>query len=125
MALAIKSKTLTILYVEDEGVIRKNVETCLKYIFNVIVAKDGKEGMEIFKNNKIDLIVTDINMPIKDGVSMIKEIKKINPKIPCIITSAYDIEIVNKLYSLEHCQYIKKPFDVKILIKSVMNTLKV
>lgn len=120
-----ESKALTVLYVEDESIIRRNVEICLSYIFNVKVAKDGKEGIEIFKKNKIDLVISDINMPIKDGVSMIKEIKNIKPEIPCIITTAYDLEIVNNLYSFKYCQYVKKPFDVKVLLKSVMDTLKV
>ena len=111
-----ESKALTVLYVEDESMIRSNVESCLSHIFNLVVAKDGVEGINCFKNNKIDLIITDINMPIKDGIEMLEEIKKLNPNIPCIVTSAYDVEVVSKLKSFDIYEYMLKPFDIKELI---------
>lgn len=124
MAPTVESKALTILYVEDESIIRKNVETCLNYMFNVIVAKNGQEGLNLFNTNNIDLVVTDVSMPGKSGISMIEEIKEIKPNIPCIITTAHELEVLKDFSSLD-CQYIKKPFDVKFLMKSAMKTLKI
>ena len=118
-----ESKAMTILYVEDESMIRSNVESCLSHIFNVIVAKNGVEGVDYFKNQKVDLIITDINMPIKDGVTMLEEIKELNSNIPCIVTSAYEIEVVNKLESLDIFEYMLKPFDIKELIISSKKAL--
>jgi len=117
-------KKYTILYVEDETFIRSNVEDCLKYFFNVIVAKDGKDGLKRFVNDKIDLIITDINMPNKNGLEMLNDIKSINPSIPCIVTSAYDINIVNKAKNLGACHYITKPFDIKDLLNDSLEILK-
>ncbi len=117
------SKNFTILYVEDESFIRTNVEGCLKYFFNVIVAKDGQDGLNIFSNEKIDLIITDINMPNKNGLEMLNDIKLINPSIPCIVTSAYDIDIINKVNDLGICNYITKPFDIKDLLNDSLKIL--
>lgn len=117
-------KNFTVLYVEDESFIRSNVECCLKYFFNVIVAKDGQDGLKRFINDKIDLIITDINMPNKNGLEMLYDIKSINPLIPCIVTSAYDIDIVNKAKDLGVCHYITKPFDIKDLLNDSLKILK-
>ena len=126
MAPTKKSKALNILYVEDESVIRRNVQICLDHIFNVIVAENGEEGLISFHKNNIDLIITDINMPIKNGICMIEEIKKINPNIPCIVTTAYELDVINSLLSsVDFCKYLKKPFDVKDLLDITMNSLKV
>jgi len=117
-------KKYTILYVEDETFIRSNVEGCLKYFFNVIVAKDGQDGLKRFVNDKIDLIITDINMPNKNGLEMLNDIKSISPSIPCIVTSAYDINFVNKAKDLGVCHYITKPFDIKDLVNDSLEILE-
>ncbi|RXJ88324.1 response regulator [Arcobacter sp. CECT 8983] len=116
-------KNFTILYVEDESIVRSNVEICLNYVFNVIIAENGKVGLEKFNNEKIDLIITDINMPLKDGIAMLKEIRNINPHIPCIITSAVDIEIIERIKSLGVSKCIPKPFDMKDLLNCSMKVL--
>ena len=116
-------KNFTVLYVEDEGVIRANVEKCLKYIFDVKVAKDGQEGLELFHRNKIDLIITDVYMPQKDGISMMKDIKALNPDVPCIITSAYDPSLAEKAGSCSLCNYLSKPFDIRELLNNCLRAL--
>ena len=118
-----KLKKITVLYVEDEDLIRVNVKICLDYIFNVVSANNGQEGIDKFKNNKIDLIITDINMPIKDGIEMLEEIKKISFDIPCIITSAYDKEMLSRVKYISKCLYISKPFDIKDLMSKSLSLL--
>ncbi|RXJ67424.1 response regulator [Halarcobacter ebronensis] len=118
-------KKYTLLYVEDEETIRTNVVSCLEYIFNVVVAKDGKEGVEKFNLSEIDLIITDLNMPNKDGLSMLKEIKEISPLIPTIVTSAYDEEVKDNLQSLGITKLLKKPFNVKDLIANSIEMLAI
>eukprot|EP01029_Cantina_marsupialis_P030512 TRINITY_DN8292_c0_g1_i1.p1 TRINITY_DN8292_c0_g1~~TRINITY_DN8292_c0_g1_i1.p1 ORF type:complete len:123 (-),score=8.89 TRINITY_DN8292_c0_g1_i1:375-743(-) len=116
-------KEFTILYVEDEGIIRSNVEKCLNYVFNVVVAKDGQEGLELYKQHKVDLVITDIYMPQKDGISMLEDIKQHNPNIPCIVTSAYDPKFLNILKSMDSCNYVSKPFDIKELLNNSLRAL--
>ena len=77
------TNTLNILYVEDDESARQQTIKMLKnYFTNIDVAIDGKDGLENFdkyfiENNKYyDLIITDIQMPIMNGISMIKEIYK-------------------------------------------------
>ncbi|MEA3384245.1 MAG: response regulator, partial [Campylobacterota bacterium] len=66
----------SILYVEDESSLQKSVSTYLKKLFNSVdIAKDGEEGLELYKLNKYDLIITDINMPHMNGLEMSKQIK--------------------------------------------------
>ncbi|QDF28910.1 response regulator [Halarcobacter anaerophilus] len=120
-----KFKNFTILYVEDEKIIRSNVEKCLKFLFNVLVAEDGEEGLKLFNSNKVDLIITDIYMPEKDGISMISEIKESNPQIPCIITSAHEPKIPKEASFLESCRYISKPFDIKELLNDSLKALDI
>jgi DNA-binding NtrC family response regulator len=116
-------KDFTILYVEDEISIRSSVEQCLNFIFNTEVAANGEEALKVFEKKKIDVIITDINMPIKDGVTMMNDIKKVSPEIPFIITSAYSIENLEKIEKLGVFKYITKPFDIKELILSVIKAL--
>ena len=74
-------KKLSLLYVEDDDNTREELEYFLQNkVEKLYVAKNGQEGLELFKEheNEIDLIITDVNMPILNGLDMVKEIKKIN-----------------------------------------------
>ena len=68
-------KTANILYVEDDDTIRdgytKTLNRCAKELF---IANDGKMGLDLFKTNHIDIVVTDIKMPNMNGIDMAKEI---------------------------------------------------
>ena len=82
---------LRLLYVEDNEYARESMMNVLEEFFgDVIIACDGQEGLEGFENNKIDLIITDINMPRLNGLEMIKEIRKTDTDVPILILSAYN-----------------------------------
>lgn len=114
-------KDLHILYVEDNKEVRLQTAKMLGIYFECITqAVDGKDGLEKFKNNKFDAVFTDINMSVMDGISMIKEIKKLNSQIPIVIFSAYD----NTEYFLQTIEcgidgYILKPFRFEEIQKVV------
>lgn len=85
------SKKIRLLYVEDNQKARESTQIILEEFFdNITLAVDGEDGLKQFKNNKIDLIITDINMPKMNGLDMVEEIRKINNNIPVIIFSAYN-----------------------------------
>jgi PAS domain S-box-containing protein len=93
---------------------------------NVISAIDGQDGVDKFRNNNIDLIITDINMPHKNGFEMIKEIREIEPDIPAIIISAYNpkdffIDDLNSIAILN--DFIPKPFKLKELIEKINSNI--
>ena len=94
------AKEFNILYVEDDEEVSLVFRETLNIFFNkVYFAVNGLDGLEKFENNSIDLILTDITMPLMNGLDMSKEIKKINQDIPIIITSAHDdIEYFGHLY---------------------------
>jgi CheY-like chemotaxis protein len=122
-------KTLNLLYVEDEDTVRDLTANILKNFLNsIVVAKDGQEGLELFQNNDInsnnsfDVIITDINMPRLDGLSMIEEIRKSNRDIPIIITTAHDDpSFLSKSEKLNVQGYVSKPLNMSELIKNIAN----
>lgn len=120
-------KNVTILYAEDEQDLREVTHQILKgFTKNQYVAQNGQEGLELFRQheNEIDLIITDVNMPILNGLDMIKEIKRLNPNIPIIVATAFS----NKEYLLEAIdigvdKYVLKPIDIGKLLQVMSQSL--
>ena len=120
-------KNVTILYAEDEKDLREVTHQILKgFTKKQFVAENGQEGLELFKahESEIDLIITDVNMPILNGLDMIKEIKKININIPIIVATAFS----NKEYLLEAIdigvdKYVLKPIDIAKLLQVMSQSL--
>ena len=120
-------KNITILYAEDEKDLREVTHQILKgFTKKQYIAQNGQEGLELFKQyeNEIDLIITDVNMPILNGLDMIKEIKKINLNIPIIVATAFS----NKEYLLEAIdigvdKYVLKPIDIAKLLQVMSQSL--
>ncbi len=113
-------KSLNILYAEDDLVIRETVTRILKMFFkNVLVANDGNEALEIYQNQKIDVIMLDYVMPNLDGYQTAKIIREVNKKIPIIILSAYtDKEKLLNVIELNLIKYLEKPILHEDLINS-------
>jgi DNA-binding response OmpR family regulator len=108
-----------VLLVEDEDLARKTLSFYLNTIFDeVILAKDGAEGLiaikENFQNNEnFDLVITDLNMPNINGMQMIDEILKLLPNQRFIIVSAHkNEEDLLKLINLRVSGYFVKPLNI-------------
>ena len=115
-------KTLKILYVEDEIALRDITSSSIESIISkLVVADNGKEGLEKFINDEFDLVITDLSMPVMDGISMIKEIRKINATVPIVVTTAFGSqnEEVEKLQEIGMSAYIMKPVDVMKLLQTI------
>ena len=116
----------TLLYVEDDDVIRVELSQLLMGFFsNVLVAKNGKDGLRTYLENQdnIDLILTDINMPVYNGLDMIKKIREFDKKIPVIFATAHsDNEFLIEAIKLRVQEYIVKPIDIRHLL-SLMNEI--
>jgi len=108
-----KLKKLTVLFVDDEFEIIEIISDTLKKLnVNFFVAYNGKEALEIINNNNVDLVITDINMPILNGIDFIKKIRENNNKVDCIIMSAYTEQKYKEIAeTLNVKKYITKPFD--------------
>lgn len=119
--LAKIAQDFSVLYAEDDENTRTNILFVLNRIFkNIIVAKDGLEGIEFAKTNKIDIIITDITMPKCDGLLMIQTIKKDYPNIPTIlITGLEDSKTIIKSIDMGINKYIVKPIQKDKLFESL------
>lgn len=88
--------------------------------FDVTHAIDGEDGLQLFKNEKFNIIISDVMMPRMDGFTMAKEIKNIDPDIPIIFLTAKNMrEDVLKGYKLGADDYITKPFDSEVLLYKI------
>lgn len=112
-------KSLSILYAEDDLVIRESISRILNMFFkNVFVASDGNEALELYQNNKIDVLMLDYVMPNLDGYQTAKIIREFNKKIPIIIASAYtDKEKLLNAIELNLIKYLEKPILYDDLVK--------
>lgn len=122
-------KSLSILYAEDDLVIRESITRILNMFFkNVFVASDGNEALELYQNNKIDVLMLDYVMPNLDGYQTAKLIREFNKKIPIIIASAYtDKEKLLNAIELNLIKYLEKPIlydDLKNVFNSVISHLE-
>jgi diguanylate cyclase (GGDEF)-like protein/PAS domain S-box-containing protein len=119
-------KKKVILYVEDDVSTADEVSFFLRaYVKELYVAKDGKEGLELFNSHPIDLVLTDIQMPVMNGLKMIQQIRAINKNIPIMITTAFNettylIEALNMGVN----KYALKPINLKELLKTIETLLE-
>ncbi len=126
------SKNLNVLYVEDDKNLLDEISDILKDFFaSVTTAIDGFDGFEKYNNYKdknnyyFDLVITDINMPHKDGLSMIKDIMQINSRQMVIVVSAYnESERLIKLIQEGIDNFIMKPIVSEQLINVLYRTCK-
>jgi PAS domain S-box-containing protein len=116
------SRSMSLLYVEDNEDAREMLTVILEMFFETIhIARDGREGLAIFESHPIDVIITDINMPHMNGLQMIEAIRQINETVPIMVLTAYNEEN----YFLESIRlnidgYVLKPVDLDNLT-SVLN----
>jgi two-component system OmpR family response regulator len=88
--------------------------------FHVILAKDGIEGIIEYRKNNFDICVLDVMMPRKDGFTLAKEIKNVNPDQAIIFLTAKSLkEDIMKGYTAGADDYLTKPFDSDVLIAKV------
>jgi len=116
-------KELVVLYVEDEIDVSEEIEDMLSLkVKKLYKAYNGQEGLNIYnKYSDIDVIITDIKMPIMDGIEMISKIRQSNETIPIIVTTAFnETSFLKKAIDLHVDKYIIKPIDMSQLF-SVLN----
>ena len=111
-----------ILIVEDDKKIRDLMSEYLGKIATVITAENGQEGLDYFKNNHldVDLIISDIEMPVMNGLEMIENIRKIDMDIPIYIASAFGgSEMLDKAFDLGVNRFMEKPIKIHELVQYI------
>ncbi len=106
-------KEFTLLYVEDEKESRDLMTSILESeVKELFVAKNGREGLELFKKYNPDIILTDIAMPIMNGLEMVREIRKIDKdKMIAILTAFNEVEYLKEAIELKIDKYLLKPLE--------------
>lgn len=120
------TKNINVLYVEDDYDTRKHTTEFLSTIFkNLIVAVDGEDGLIKFKNNRIDLLITDVNMPKLNGIEMVEEIKKINQDSYVIIISRnIQPSVLLQSIKLKVDAYLEKTNELGSLLDNIKKIIK-
>ncbi len=119
-------KQINLLYVEDDEAVRKALSRGIrKRVKNLYLAQDGQDGYEKYLEYKPDIIITDINMPILNGLQMATKIRDIDEDIPIIITTAHnETDIFLKSIELKISGFLLKPIDTKKLFDSIETNTK-
>jgi len=116
---------MKILVVDDEEGARELFFTILSDEgYDITLANNGEEALVRFKSDAYDLVVTDIKMPVMDGLQLLQEIRKTGSKTDVIMVTAYgEVESYLKAMSLGAAEYINKPIRIKELKRIVHKVL--
>ena len=119
----------TILVIDDEELIRVNLKRIYsKENYRVLLSKTGSEGIETVRNEKIDLVLLDINLPDINGLDVLVKLKEIDSELLVIVITGYSsVENAVNALKLGAYDYIKKPFkadSIKLITKLAIETLK-
>ena len=119
------SKLISLLLAEDEPslgrIIKESLET---RNFKVFLATNGKDALELYQKEKIEVLVLDVMMPKKDGFTLAKDIRETNTEIPIIfLTAKSQTSDVLEGFSVGGNDYLKKPFSMVELIVRIHNLL--
>lgn len=112
---------ISILYVEDEENVRAMLSRFLqRFCTQLYVAKDGQEGLELYKEHRPNIVVSDIKMPKMNGLEMVKEIKNINhEQLVLLLTAHSDSEYLVEAINLNVDGYVLKPIDLDLVREKI------
>ena len=115
-----------ILVVDDEAHIRDILkETLENENMTVVTAKNGQDGLEETLQDHFDLLLLDIKMPLRDGLSLLREVRKLDKYLPVIIiTGMASHEEIQEALGHGHCEYMRKPFHIKTLLSKIRKCLQ-
>ena len=121
-----KNSDKNILLVEDDinfGALLNDFLTLHSY--NVVLAKNGIEGLEKFKKSQFGLCILDVMLPFKDGFTLAKEIREIDKDVPLFFLTAKTLkDDLLKGYKIGADDYLTKPFDSDILLLKIKSIFK-
>lgn len=112
------TKSIKLLYIEDNEQARTfTLELLSRFFDNITVAIDGENGLNCFKEENIDLIMTDVNMPKMSGIEMSILIREVDSNIPIILLSAHnEKEFLDAARSVNVDEYLEKPLNLAHLM---------
>jgi DNA-binding NtrC family response regulator len=114
-------KLLTVLLVEDEYELRRETAAFLElYCGTVIQAANGREALALFATGHPDLVISDIRMPVMDGIELATRLKETSPKTPLIFCTAFtETSYLLKAIELGAAAFVRKPVDTDELLAAM------
>ena len=114
-----------ILVIDDEQGIRDLLDTMLsRKGYDVVLAESGRKGLELFRRERPDVIVLDLKMPGMDGLTVLQQVRSLNPKQPVIIlTGAGTPETEQQVRALGVTEFVEKEFSLHLLGDSLKRLL--
>ena len=120
-------ETTTVLYVEDDRSIRDLVTFVLRQKFpelTLLLAENGQKGLALFEGERPEIVLTDIRMPVMDGIRMSREIRKLDGQARIIVLSANsDTSRIIEAIDIGVNHYVLKPIDTEKLVAAVEQCL--
>lgn len=114
-----------ILVVDDEEMVRSVLSRFLSQRgYRVLLAEDGQAALDIFPQNPIDLVLSDVRMPGLDGLQLLAAIKELNPRTPVVLISGYgDVSTVVQALKAGAENFLSKPLNMQILGEVIERSL--
>ncbi len=114
-------KNFTVLCVEDELDVREELAQFLnRRVKKLYLGSNGEEGLALFKEHCPDIVITDILMPVMNGLDMTKAIKRLNPDVPIILTTAFnDPDFILRAIEIGVSKYVLKPIEIRPFLESI------
>ena len=114
-----------ILVIDDEQGIRNLLDTLLsRKGYEVVLASNGQKGLELFRRERPDVVVLDLNMPEMNGLTVLQQVRQLNPAQPVVIlTGAGTAEAEQQVRALGVTEFVEKEFSMHRLGDSLKRLL--
>jgi CheY-like chemotaxis protein len=121
-----KGRKARILVIDDEELVRSVLSRTLAQVdHQVTLAEDGEKGMQLFKKEKFDMVLTDLGMPGMSGWEVCRRVKKMSPRTPVGMITGWGMEMSRgkmEEYGLDF--FITKPFDFSQILNAVAEAME-
>ncbi len=115
--------TKKVIVIDDEPGIRTMIQFELSAKeFDVVIASSGMEALKVLEKEPVDLVITDMRMPVMDGLDTAFAIKKLDANVPIILMTGYVEDRVEKVLELKNVKFLQKPFSLDELMEIVETT---
>ena len=116
---------LTLLYVEDDDIVRMTTMSVLEEIFDeIIIACNGQEALKLFNDNTINILITDVVMPNLNGIELVKEIRKNDNDVKILIFSgSYQKDFKNDFPENSVNGFLLKPINIEQVVKELTKVI--
>ena len=115
----------TLLIVDDEEGPRQSLRVVFKDDYDLLLASNGQDAIELARKNRINAAVLDIRMTGMSGTEVLEKLKALQPSVEVIMLTAYEtVDTVRQALRLGACDYLNKPFDVATIRKAVATAME-